>query len=518
MRFLTPPLALLGVLALAACSGASSAPIHPAPAIGPKIAPKPIFAVFHPTNPFLRYIFLPTQVAPEANGNLLVADAGGFNRVGSKVVELSPTGQVLWVLAGPGLDFVHSAYLTSRGTILITDTNNNRVIEVDRSGKIVWNSDDLGGGGGYLGRGRLSDGSQLLYPNDAKELPNGHLLISSRMNSTVFEIDRNGKVYWKCHSFLNQQGRPDALLRQHNPDRLTNGDTLIADSDNARVVEVDRSCSHIVWQYDGTSASGQPNIVWPRDANLLPNGDVLIDDSLHNRLIEVNRDKQIVQSWDNLPMPYSADLLPNGNLAVGDAGVHGVAIFTMMGQLAGVIATRPPFTLPSSLANGGFETGGDPGWQKDDLLTESLPPGVRADMYFDTSVKHSGNSSGRITWTSGPHAPIWWGQAVRVTPGHRYQFTGWIKTENVTACNGCDLGRGTASGDSAYYSITFIKPGPFAAPSPPPLPQHSGTIGWTRDSTTFTVPDGVVAISIQATLAGKGTVWFDDVSLKDLGP
>lgn len=388
------PLALLAfglVFVLGGCS--EKGPPFVA-AYGPHIKPLPI-ACPHPVPAKAGYIFTPVQVTPMWNGDWLVADGGEFNGQGAKVVMFSPKGKPLWVVTGGSMNFVHSAYLTTRGNILISDTGNNRVIEVDPADcKVVFNTDDLGPGHGFLGRGRLNNGAQLLYPNDAKEIPNGHYLISSRLTNTVYEINREGHIYWQCSKFLNLQGKPDGLSGQHNPQRLPNEDTIISDSDNGRVVIVNPSCTRMVWEYTGRGVKvpvvgglkngsktlrchkpapgtnyciehpyGDKPLEWPRDATKMPNGDILIDDSIHNRCLEVNRKHQIVREYYDLPEPYSCWPMQNGLVATGDTQTHGIAIFapgSPQAELKGLIPAHPvknPFGKPPShLVNGSFET------------------------------------------------------------------------------------------------------------------------------------------------------------------
>ncbi|GEM_PF-359786 len=525
LSVLTP---FLACLALSGCIGQSvQAPF--APAVGPKVPALP-HAGFcpHPVPPALGFIYTPAQVTPEAGGSFLVADAGAFNRYGSKVVEFSPQGKPIWAYFNPQLDFVHSAYPTTRGNILITDTNNNRVIEVNRQCKIVFNTDDLGPGHGFLGRGRLSDGSRLEYPNNALEIPNGHYLITSRMNNTVFEIDRHGHVYWKCSRFINLDGKPDHLLGEHNAQRLANGDTIISDSDNARVVIVNRNCTRELWQYPAINntrnATGGEKILWPRDAMQMTNGDILVDDSLHNRCLEVSRKGVIRRRYYDLPEPYSCWPMPNGGVASGNANTHGVTIWGPGVPQAEPIANVPgkpivpPFPPPPKhLVNGGFETGGVLGWQMDDLLTETLPPTVRANLAFDSTVAHSGFSSGRIEWErKTPHAALFWGQVVRVIPYRWYRLSGWMMTKDVRLCKGCDFGLGTDRGDSAYFAATLIRASPWEGPTLPKFPRVKGTTSWHRFSRTFFIPQGVKLLNIQCVLTGKGTAWFDDVKLLEL--
>lgn len=558
----------VALIALMAAAGCTRSDVQYAKAFGPRVKPLNV-ACPHPVPKKMGYIFTPIQVTPMWNGGWLVADGGTFNRANSKVVMFDAKGKPIWAVASGSFDFVHSAYLTTRGNVLITDTNNNRVIEVRPSDcRVVFNTDDLGPhGSGYLGRGRLSDGSQLLYPNDAKEIPNGHYLISSRLNNTVFEIDRHGHVFWKCSRFYNPfTRRMDGLAGQHNPQRLPNGNTIISDSDNARIVIVNRDCTRLKWEYTGrpvvvngktTYPFGRKPLKWPRDATMMRNHDILIDDSLHNRCFEVNLKHQVVRRYYDMPEPYSCWPLKNGLVASGNGNTHGIALWAPGTPQAAPVALIPPRPMknpfgrpPSHLVNGSFETeasnclsedcqregpncvaqggppsGGPLGWQEDDLTWEGLPPQAKTPMSYDTSTAHCGFSSGRITWERRnpftkrmlPHAPIWFGQVVRVFPYRFYRLTYWIKIQNVRFCAGCDFGKGTDPGKYAYMSAQLIRPTPWANPILSSFPKLSGTHDWQQFTKVFFVPQGTRFLSIQCLLTGAGTVWFDDVSLRALG-
>lgn len=501
------------VIAVAACGSSSGSPTT-GPAAdpmaissGPAIKPQPGHVITNPTAAD-SYIYTPTSVTREGNGNILIVDAGNWDRTGSKIVEMNPQGKPIWVYTG-GLDFAHSAYPIDNGKdLLVSDTNNDRVFIINRQGQMLWNTDNLGGGKGFLGKGRFSNGGRLLYPNDAVLLSNGHILISSRMNSTVYEIDRKGKVYWSCARFMN---------KQHRPRLLPNGNLMVADSDNARAVIINHACNKIVWQYGGVNAQGLYNLAWPRSFNVAPNGDYIIGDSLHGRIIEITKSKKLVHQWTGFPAqtPYYIEVQPNGDMLFADNSLHGAVELAPSGKLVHTYGTQPPGSLPTSPVNGGFETGQAQGWTKGDLLAETLPAGVRATMSFDTHQKHSGKSSAKISWNrKTPHNFLFWSQAVTVQAGHTYKFTGWIKTKHVAPCNGCNFGKGTPELTSAY-SVGFIKPGPYAPPLGPSLPLVDGTTNWKQISATFTVPSGVIGVTLNAELLGKGTVWFDDVSLTE---
>ncbi len=62
----------------------------------------------------------------------------------------------------------NSAELLANGHILIADENNNRVIEVTRAGRIVW----------QYGSGSPSVTTPVQFAAFASRLPNGHTLVT----------------------------------------------------------------------------------------------------------------------------------------------------------------------------------------------------------------------------------------------------------------------------------------------------------------------------------------------------
>jgi hypothetical protein len=499
------------LLAVAACGGSSAK----APPSAQLFKPQPGHVTTNPTAA-QAFIYLPRSTVKEANGDILITDGGNWDRTGGKVVELNPQGKPVWVYYG-GLVFPHAAYPVGKNDIVIADTGNDRVIVINRQGKTVWNSDNLGGGKGYLGQGKLSNGARLLYPNDAYPEPAGRILISSRYSSAVYDVDRSGKVVWSCARFMS---------RQHNARLLKNGNLTVADSDNARVIIVNHSCTRILFSYGGTNPFGSMPIIWPRTFQPYPGGNFIVGDAAvgdhvldpsHNRLIEINRTKQIVWQWTNLPQPFYATVLPDGDILTQDSNIHGAVLLGAHGGIVRQYPTVDPRHYPTAVVNPGFELVQPRGWLQGDLLTETLPAGVRANMAFDTSVHHSGKSSGRITWNSpGGHLSLFWFQTLSVTPGKTYNFSGWMKTKNVQACNGCDYGVGSQPQDSAVFAVIYLRSSSPYNPSPSGAvmgnPQ-AGTQDWTQQTGSFTVPAGVTQVQITCRLLGRGTVWFDDVTI-----
>ena len=202
---------------------------------------------------------------------------------------------------------VQNTWLPS-GHILITDQANERIIEVTLNKKIVWQY----GTTGVSGNGP----NQLNNPNCAELLENGHILICDENNNRAFEVTRAGKIVWQYGS-----GDPnvnDPVSGVAFASRLENGHTLITDSNHSRIVEIDKD-KNVVWQYF-TCSGADCNL--PRGTGPLPtravrlrNGHTLISDQYNHRVIEVNHGKQIVRTFGKLGfLGYNTDSVANGGL------------------------------------------------------------------------------------------------------------------------------------------------------------------------------------------------------------
>jgi hypothetical protein len=270
----------------------------------------------------------PLGVERLPNGNTLITDGGGayYTMTDASIMEVSPSGDLVWQYVGE-LAFPHSAERLPNGDTLISDTAHDRVLRVSAAGEITWSSDEWSSGSGTL-----SDGSHLRYPNDAELLDNGHLLITDRNNNRVIEVDEAGRIVWTydrltrphngdrlpngntmvANSEENQvievnpageivwsYGGAGELDWPRDADRLSNGNTLITDSRHNRVIEVDTS-GQVVWSFSALSL--------PYEADRLPNGNTLIADNSHRRVIEVSPAGEIAWSFRNFQETLPATL------------------------------------------------------------------------------------------------------------------------------------------------------------------------------------------------------------------
>ena len=224
-----------------------------------------------------------------------------------------------------------------RGNTLIADQFNNRVIEVDRHGNIVW---QFG-----LGPADFSPAS-IIGTNDAQRVgrltlmagtgtPGGQTEAPNCTNPSgcadnrVLLVDRHGNIVWQYGQFGVSGFGPNELNVPVQNTWLPNRHVLITDQANERIIEVDPATQGIVWQYgtNGVSGNGPNQLNNPNCAELLKNGHFLICDENNNRALEVTRAGKIVWQYGsgdpNNGNPVSgvafASRLENGHTLITDS-------------------------------------------------------------------------------------------------------------------------------------------------------------------------------------------------------
>jgi hypothetical protein len=152
-----------------------------------------------------------------------------------RIVQVRPSGAVLRVLGGTCTHDPPRGFASPNGDtplpdggLLVTEIG-GWIDRLDRRGRLVW-----------------SVRSPVSYPSDAQLLPDGRILVSGFTTpGRVVEMTRTGKVVW---SFGATSG-PDRLDRPSLAIRLPNGLVAINDDWRHRVLLVDPRTSRIVWQY-----------------------------------------------------------------------------------------------------------------------------------------------------------------------------------------------------------------------------------------------------------------------------
>jgi hypothetical protein len=224
-----------------------------------------------------------------------------------------------------------SSKFNQPGNILITDQFNNRVIEIDPEGNIVW---QFGNGPGDI------SAKAIVGTNDAERVGNLTLMSgtgipagatknckkSGCVDNRVILVDRGGSIVWQYGQFGITGFAPNQLNTPVQNTYLPNGNVLITDQGNERIIEVRRADNAIVWQYgeNGVVGNGPNQLNNPNAAELLANGHILISDENNNRAIEVTHTNSstIVATFTakgTVSGVAFASRLPNGNTLLTDS-------------------------------------------------------------------------------------------------------------------------------------------------------------------------------------------------------
>lgn len=428
------------------------------------------------------HVEMPLAVERLPNGHTLIADAGDEAGFGSEIVEIDPIGNIVWNY-NEGLRFAHSGRRLKSGNILITDTTNNRLIEITPDKRIVMNSDEWGGG-----TGQLSDGSHLHYPNEAFELMDGTFLVTDRNNDRCIQVDRNGKVIWAFE---------EELHHPHNANVLSNGNILISDSDGNRIFEINRK-KKIVWSYgDGKIET----LWWPRSAIRLDNGNTVITDSKNHRIVEVSPVGKTVWSFQTewVDKFYITQATKEGTFLIACTGHHQVIEVDRTGNIVWLFRNyRRPAPIYACLTNGFFK----------EIDPDGFP------LHW-TLAKRLSEGGGKIIWDNDNRplpcpglefdrpGALFLQQAIAVKPGTTYRIGGDIKTIDVKGAACIMIDFFDRYGGSLYRDITLVPAGEY----------FTGTNDWTHDLFEVRVPPLATYAEFRVSLNNCGKVFVRNLMM-----
>jgi outer membrane protein assembly factor BamB len=194
-----------------------------------------------------------------------------------EVVEIDPASKkVVWsynsAVSNGNKDQkieVHAFQPLAGGRVMIAESGAGRIIEIDRSGKLL-----------------KEIPLKLNQPNPhrdtrlARKLPNGHYLVCHEGDGFVREYDDSGDVVWEYEVPLFDR----QIKGGHGPEawgnavfgavRLPNGNTLIAAGNGHSVLEVSQA-GRLIWHLKQDDLRGI-RLAWVTTLEVLPNGNYLI--------------------------------------------------------------------------------------------------------------------------------------------------------------------------------------------------------------------------------------------------
>ncbi len=285
-------------------------------------------------------------------GNILITDQ--FN---NRVIEIDPAGNIVWQFGGSPTNVGPTAIVGTNdaervgGLTLMSGTGipagispacpatcvDNRVLLVNPRGKIVWQYGQFA----VIGSGF----NQLSTPvqNTYLAQPNGddHIMITDQGNNRVIEVRRSDKaIVWE-YDGLNNPNAAELLGPLSGvafASRLPNGHTLITDSNNSRIVETDEA-GDVFWQFVTNTRPGSNPMPFPTRAVRLANGDTLISDQFNHQVIRVDMSLPDVKSGV-IVKSYGAINTPGFSLTSAATQMNGPYSAYVIGDYTG---TTPPF-------------------------------------------------------------------------------------------------------------------------------------------------------------------------------
>lgn len=232
------------------------------------------------------------------NGNIMVQEKM------RKIVEIDPkTKKVIWSYdcstsngnEGKKVE-VHAFQPLENGNVMIAESGPARIIEIDRSGKLLKEI-----------KLKVDKPHPHTDTRLARKLENGHYLACHESDGMLREYDSDGKVTWEYSVPLfgkEEKGGHglDAFgNRLFSAVRLKNGNTLIGTGNGHSVIEVTPE-KEVVWQLHQDDL---PNIrfAWVTTLEVLPNGNYVIGNCHagpgNPLLVEVEpKTKKVVWTFD----------------------------------------------------------------------------------------------------------------------------------------------------------------------------------------------------------------------------
>lgn len=234
------------------------------------------------------------DIALLGNGNLLLHTGP------ATLVEMTPAKEVVWQYeARPkpphdGRVEIHAFQRLADGLTMVAESGNRRIVEIDRSGRIVKEVPLV-----------VKNPHPHRDTRLARKLANGHYLVCHEGDGAVREYDADGKVVWSYS--LDLAGRPRSA--GHGPEghgtevfaalRLPSGNTLIACGNGNRVIEVNPD-GQTVWSI-GQNELPEITLAWVTTLELLPSGNLIVGNThageANPQLFEVTRDKRVVWTF-----------------------------------------------------------------------------------------------------------------------------------------------------------------------------------------------------------------------------
>jgi len=235
-----------------------------------------------------------------------------------RLAMVGEDGAIDWEMKWP---LIHDIHMLPTGNIL-TVRDMHIVTEIDVATKhVVWSYDSAKENG---------NAGQRVEVHAIQPLADGTVMIAESGPGRIIEIDRSGKLLKETKLKLD---RPDPHRDTRLARKIANGNYLACHEGDGVVREYGGTTGAVVWEYPvpmfgrepapghGPEAYGNQAF----SAVRLPNGNTLIGTGNGHSVIEVTPEKEIVWELHQRDLPgivfawvTTLDVLPNGHYVIGN--------------------------------------------------------------------------------------------------------------------------------------------------------------------------------------------------------
>lgn len=198
-------------------------------------------------------------------------------------------------------------------SLLVTDTGNGRVLEIDRETRAI--------------RKRWRG---MQNPRSAVLTPEGFLLVAEEGKGRLITLTSDSQVNWEF-------APAGEIALPHYAELTPQGTVLFGDAGLHRVCEISLQ-GQLLWSWGekGESGNGTHNLKQPSFAHRMADGSTLIADTGNHRLVWLRPDEepQLIKGnlSDPLISPMHVEILPNGEWLVYSASPEKVVRLSRRGE------------------------------------------------------------------------------------------------------------------------------------------------------------------------------------------